>query len=192
MADALPDNVHWFSNNVRCDHPRVTAIPIGCTFNTEREKAILSAMEAGRPAQQNLMYVNFTEDIPRAPNPRHGLYSLFDKPWATQVGGSTLTGVSPTQFYHDIASHPYVLSPHGAGPDCHRHWEAMLLGSIPIVLRDKANDILEGLPALRVNDWSHLTLDLLLRLLPEMQERMGNREELFMPYWEKMIRSTSC
>ena len=192
MADKLPKGIHWYANNVRCDHPRVTALPIGCKYEAIREQILISAMHQPRPVQRNLMYMCFTQQIPRTPNPRQGLYDIFNKPWITSEGGDKTNPVPFAEFYHGIQSHPYVLSPHGAGPDCHRHWEAMLLGSIPIVLVDKANELLDDMPALRVNSWDHVTEDLLIRSLPEMQDRQRHREKLFMPYWERVIRRVPC
>jgi hypothetical protein len=37
--------------------------------------------------------------------------------------------------YRDWANHKYTVNPRGQQKDCHRFWEAMYLGSVPIVLR---------------------------------------------------------
>ena len=50
----------------------------------------------------------------------------------------------------------FVLSPLGAGFDCHRTWEALLLGCIPIVKAAKINDLFEGLPVITVHDWNEI------------------------------------
>jgi len=189
MANQLPDKVHWFSNNVMCDHPRVTALPIGCVYNMEREAVLLSEMSIS-PQRDKLLYVNFTQAIPRDPNPRVGLYAKFR--WGTVKGGSGFASVAAAEFYRDLHTHHYCLSPHGAGPDCHRHWEAMLLGCIPIVLACKANEILDDLPALRVASWDHVTRDCLERILPELTNRPYDRSKLYLGYWEALIRSKLC
>lgn len=186
MADKLPDNITWYSNNVGCDHPRVKAIPIGCVYNIEREKILLGCQKV-RLKRDKLLYINFTRHIQRDPNPRKGLYEFF--PWATRKGGAGYDSVTAVEFYTDLQSHYYCLSPHGAGPDCHRTWEAMLLGCIPIVLACKENEILEGMPALRVSDWSHVTEDTLISILPEYQARFtqANIRKLYFDYWKDEI-----
>jgi hypothetical protein len=48
----------------------------------------------------------------------------------------TDTMISPKNYRKLLSSSKYVLSPPGNGPDCHRTWEALYLGAIPIVKRD--------------------------------------------------------
>jgi hypothetical protein len=51
----------------------------------------------------------------------------------------------------------FVPSPAGNGPDCHRTWEAIYLGAVPVVLKsDFCGD--EKWPILVVHDWSELLL----------------------------------
>lgn len=38
-----------------------------------------------------------------------------------------------TQFFTDLGNSRFVVSPPGNGIDCHRTWEALALGAIPIV-----------------------------------------------------------
>jgi hypothetical protein len=50
----------------------------------------------------------------------------------------------------------FVLSPPGNGPDCHRTWEAIYSGAIPIVKRDFWPFKTLSLPVLVVNDWNEV------------------------------------
>jgi hypothetical protein len=43
------------------------------------------------------------------------------------------TFVSPREYRNLVSNSKFVLSPPGNGPDCHRTWEAIYLGAIPIV-----------------------------------------------------------
>lgn len=171
---------------------RLEAIPIGFAFKREHQEICLKLRKEGRPAQRNLMYMSFLRDIPRNPNPREGLYEMFGgEPWVTCEGG-TLDNYIPVQdFYKNIQRHAYVLSPAGAGLDCHRHWEAIALGSIPIVLRSKAVELLEDMPCLIVGDWSEVTENRLLAELGGLQERFSwdSMQKLDMRYWRERIHS---
>lgn len=193
MAAKLPTNVKgWFSTNVMTYNPRVKAIPIGFIFNWERTNTILEFMKKERPAQQNLMYLNFFRALPRVPNPREGLYELFGRcRWATCEGGNAINRIPPYKFYEQIMYHPYVLSPPGAGPDCHRHWEAIALGSVPIVLHSRATDILMDMPCLQVDDWSEVTKERLVDELPALQRRFSwsSMEKLDFDFWKKEIET---
>ena len=50
----------------------------------------------------------------------------------------------------------FILSPQGAGLDCHRTWEAMICGLIPIVKTSSIDELFEDLPVLIVKDWSDI------------------------------------
>jgi len=191
MLRVLPPNVRrWYSNNVRTRSPLVRAVPIGIRTSVEGEALLRAAMDQGRPDQKGLLYLCFSKKIPGGPtpNPRRGLYEKFeDLEWVTAEGGGE--PVPMEQFYEGIASHPYVLSPPGAGPDCHRHWESILLGSIPVVLRSpEVEAVLEGFPCLMVRRWDEVTEERLLEELPGLQERFAlPMESLWFEYWESLI-----
>jgi hypothetical protein len=74
--------------------------------------------------------------------------------------------------YELVASSHFVLSPRGNGLDCFRTWEALSLGTIPIVKRSGPFDeIYKGLPVLLVGRWEDVTLELLERTLQEWRHR---------------------
>lgn len=52
------------------------------------------------------------------------------------------------------AKHRFIVSPHGGGLDCHRTWEALLLGSIPVVKTSSLDALYKDLPVVVVNDWN--------------------------------------
>jgi hypothetical protein len=60
-----------------------------------------------------------------------------------------------------MTEYTFVLSPFGNGLDCHRTWEALLCGCIPIVRTNVFNELFEGLPVLIVENWKDITLSLL-------------------------------
>jgi hypothetical protein len=88
-----------------------------------------------------------------------------------------------------MLSHPFVLSPPGAGPDCHRHWESILLGSIPIVLRSPVTKILEKLPCLQVDCWDEVTEERLIEELPRLRGlfKSPQMEICWFDYWKEKI-----
>jgi len=81
----------------------------------------------------------------------------------------------------------FVLSPHGAGLDCHRTWEALLLGCIPIVKRAKINDLFSDLPVITVEDWSQINSSFLTHASKELELKNINREKLLMRYWRAQL-----
>ncbi len=192
MVNELPPNVRmWFSNDTSANHPRVTGVPIGLRTSPEGESLMRKMMDKGRLPERNLVYMNFWRKIARRhkmPNPRRGLYEMFqDKEWITTEGGEAHVPID--HFYEQLVSHPYILSPPGAGPDCHRHWEAILLGSIPIVLKSAVTKILDGLPCFQVNNWDEVTEEILKEELPHLQALFASpkMEICWFDYWQQKI-----
>ena len=65
----------------------------------------------------------------------------------------TTNFISLNQYRELVANSKYILSPPGSGTDCHRTWEAIYLGAIPIVLRSSWGFPEGELPVLIVDDW---------------------------------------
>lgn len=100
------------------------------------------------------------------------------------------------QYLPEMATFKFVLSPHGAGFDCYRTWEALMLGCIPVVKKSCLDGLYEGLPVLIVDDWSEATKEFLEQKYVEMAQKMVRNEycleKLTIDYWAKVIvdRST--
>ena len=80
-------------------------------------------------------------------------------------------------------SYSFVLSPHGNGLDCHRTWEALVLGCIPIVKKSEIDALYEDLPVLIVNNWSDLNQDLLNNTIEQFKNKTFNYNKLSLKYW---------
>ena len=95
-------------------------------------------------------------------------------------------------YLADMGSHKFVASPEGNGADCHRTWEALMLGCIPIVKRTyMGRDLYGGLPVLYVTDWSEITSELLQSEWEKYVEAPPGTlewERLFAPYWVEHIK----
>lgn len=66
--------------------------------------------------------------------------------------------LTPRKFRKLLARSKYVLSPPGNGMDCHRTWEALYFGAIPILLDASWPFGKFELPVLTVKSWEELTL----------------------------------
>ena len=65
---------------------------------------------------------------------------------------------TPAKYRSLVARSKFVISPPGNGADCHRTWEAIYLGAVPIVLREYWGYEHWKLPVLIVDNWSEATL----------------------------------
>jgi hypothetical protein len=88
-----------------------------------------------------------------------------------------------------MIQYAFVLSPFGIGMDCHRTWEALCLGCIPIVCAPHFNNLFEDLPVLIVSNWSEITQDLLQDTLNKFSNKSFKYEKLSLQYWQNKIRN---
>ena len=86
--------------------------------------------------------------------------------------------VTRAQSHATQVKYAFVVSPYGGGPDCHRTWEALALGCIPIIKSCKMDPLFEGLPVLLVRRWSDVTQDLLDKTIEEFIFELGNSFEI--------------
>ena len=66
--------------------------------------------------------------------------------------------VPPGEFIKTMGAHSFVLCPRGQGHDSFRIFEALMMGSIPIIMNHVFADAYAGLPVVRVDSWTDITL----------------------------------
>jgi hypothetical protein len=96
-----------------------------------------------------------------------------------------ISGLKRTAMWKEMVNYAFVLSPKGNGMDCHRTWEALCLGCIPIV--SFSYSVFEDLPVL-VAEWDQVTQELLDKTLEEFQTRTFNYDKLTLAYWKNKIK----
>ena len=89
---------------------------------------------------------------------------------------------------HAFLRHRFVVSPHGHGRTDFRAFEALAAGAVPIVDYYPEHDqLFDGLPVVRVSDWSTVTPEFLEREWKRLQagSRAGTVQwtKAFLPYW---------
>lgn len=203
----LIDNRHlrkWFCQNTPVqDHSKIVQLPIGLDYHTvatnpqhkwimngegstpaEQEKVLESIRSAAAPFHERLpkVFVNF------------GAFDKFgDRRSAIMTIPTdlmTLRNQAPrTLVWKFIAKHAFVLSPFGNGMDCHRTWEALILGAIPIVRGRQFDAMFADLPVLIVDSWEDVTELKLATTIEEFKKRKFNYRKLELSYWTEQFCS---
>jgi hypothetical protein len=92
-----------------------------------------------------------------------------------------------------MSKYAFVLSPFGIGMDCHRTWEALCLGCIPIVKTSSIDNLYNDLPVLIVKEWKVITIELLNDTISTFKAKIENNEfnieKLNLSYWLQLINS---
>ncbi len=91
------------------------------------------------------------------------------------------------KYMKQMSEFKFALSPRGYGPDCYRNWEALLVGSIPIVRSSQLDSLYADLPILIIDEWTCLTKEFLEEKYKEITSRKWSIEKLFVAYWARKI-----
>lgn len=94
-------------------------------------------------------------------------------------------GISKNIFNNLTASVPFVVCVHGGGIDpSPKAWEAILLGTIPILQHSTLDDAYEQLPVLYVNHWD----ELFEGDVNAIRKRLSTILEILSPYYDNEIK----
>jgi len=204
-----PNLVHWFSQNLVCSHPKMSVIPIGLDYHTITEREYFGE-PVTLPAEQEAQLINtrkksfpFWERTNKCYSNFHFLMNTkygLDRKQAIQQISKEIVYYEPQPVKRSIswkrqANFAFVLSPHGNGYDCHRLWEALVLGCIPIVKTSAIDDLYKDLPVLIVKEWSNVTKELLENTIETFKTKHKanefNYDKLTLKYWVDKISTFS-
>jgi hypothetical protein len=154
---AHPMLVAWYSQNVDGSDPDIIQYPIGMDFHTLRAwmtgprlVAILKRLGDAAPHASARPLRVFSDLSINPTEARREAHAAIDGCEHVDVATSK---VSQVNIWRRYASYPFVMSAHGNGLDCHRTWEALCLGCIPIVKTSSLDPLYAGLPVAIVDDW---------------------------------------
>jgi hypothetical protein len=191
--------IHWFTQNCTLNHPKVTPIPIGMDYHTfsryqnciTQEKVLNEVKNQSKSFFERipLCYGNFHFNM------ENKYYTSERKNCVNEVPNNLVfyepNMVNRVETWINQCKFAFVLSPAGGGIDCHRTWEAILLGCIPIVKRFNVphDKVYDDLPILVVNNWSDISEILLKNTIQDFKTKIFNYDKLKLSYWTKLFNS---
>lgn len=206
---------HWFAQNCIIDHPKITRIPIGLDYHTLmptrkqtfswsppekhpwgikqdpilQEKQLIDLKTASLPfwKREVKAYANFQFLMTTR-------YGKIDRIECFNTVPNQLVYYEPYKCTRDICwknmiEYAFVLSPQGNGIDCHRTWEALCLGCIPIIKSSGLDPLFENLPVWIVHSWTEVTEENMTQKINEFRERTFGYDRLTLNYWRNCISS---
>ena len=148
-----PSLIHWYAQNPLIDHHKLTAIPIGIANQQWKWGSVaeLKSAMATKVEKNKLAYASYS--------------------FATNSGERTVCAhetklpPEPTVGFEQhllrMKRSYFVIAPRGYGADCHRTWEALYVGAVPITTAVSLKKHFGHLPIIFINDWSeYRNLDL--------------------------------
>lgn len=195
--------IEWFAQNLATQNEVLRAIPIGQDYHTVWERPGIWGLGPSSPiAQEHLLIETFRQapDIknryPRAYCNWHFELNRGDRRECLSRAEQQACFYEPARLPRQAswarqAEFMFVLSPSGVGFDCHRTWEALSLGCIPIVKKNRISKLFEGLPVILVDDWCEVTATNLQRFYDELCQKKFDMSSLFLTHWVQKFRNNN-
>ncbi len=153
-----------FVENLDCTLPKTVPIPIGINTQVACNSEYYLRHE-NINIEKSIKFTNF--NIKRCTSiqwaERHYLDKLCRKFWSENYA-KTRESLSHESYLKVLSEHMFTVCAHGGGLDVNpKLWEALLVGTIPIIRKNKPyTDIYKDLdfPVVIVEDWSNKTITL--------------------------------
>jgi len=186
-----PMLIKWYSQNCIEPSEKLKQLPIGLDFHTLARGAYSWGPQQSLESQQQDISVLKSFNVAKASK----CYANFQFLMSTRYAGDRYQAIQEIPrnlvFYEpkkttrinswkNMIQYKYVISPHGNGLDCHRTWEALYLGCIPILKTSPLDPMFAGLPVLIVQKWSDVSQSLLDNFVPDFSQM----EKLSLSYWK--------
>jgi hypothetical protein len=177
--------IAWFSIHA-CErtHPKFYPMPIGLFQPREHFTNRVTLSELFKRLREKpktkLVYSNYSDRLGKKPDRADLDAVIQNKSWVTFGPAQPLPFVD---YMKEMSECKFALSPKGRGIDCYRTWEALIVGTIPIVKSSQLNDLYKGLPVLIINDWRELSEEFLNEKYKEIASKKYDISPLFCEYW---------
>lgn len=156
-------------------------------YATEQERELMNFKNSSRPfwERQVKAYANFQFMM-------WTRYGKIDRKEALEKVPKDLVFYEPFKATRDVCwrnmiQYAFVISPHGNGLDCHRTWEALCLGCIPIIKTSGLDPLFDDLPVWIVQDWTDITIDSMKQKIEEFRNNTFKYEKLTLAYWRNIL-----
>ena len=176
----------WYAQNLTAQHPKLFRLPIGLDYHTMWERPGAWGISAVSAISQENGLLNTLAGSPEF-NQR---YVAAYCNWRAVAGwGDRLEcyeKIDRSVCLFETNSVPrnstwlrqsecmFVLSPEGIGMDCHRTWEAILLGCIPIIKKNAISTLFTDLPVLIVEEWEDVNKNTIVDYTSSLNRTYAN------------------
>jgi len=149
-----PNLLKWYGQNIMTHHPKLVSIPIGLGNEIwdHGDEKVFSEVICQNIIKERLIYVNFDVNT----NRHERKYCLSE---LNQKGLEMGEKLPFKQYLQEVSKSYFVVSPNGNGVDCHKTWESLYLGTIPVVTKSINIDFYKDYPIIKIDDWSKFNPD---------------------------------
>ena len=184
-----PKLISLFCQNASINHDKIVCLPIGIANSMwphGNTKLISDLSKQNSSSKEFKIMVNFRPDTYK-PHRSDVLKIIFDnlKSHSRLVQTNSPTVLSLKNSQSSI----FTACPRGNGPDTHRLWEALYMGSIPIVDDIVNSRYFDDLPLIYVKDWNKIDLKFLKKEFNKIKSKRFNYNKLKLSFWKSKLNS---
>lgn len=179
--------------DLKQEHLKIKPIPLGIDYHShsnklspiEQEQKLISIYKNSVPFEKRLdqCYSFFQfQMFNRHNNDRFVAKDVLDK---VNFNVYQDKKKQREETWKNMVKYKWIISPHGNGLDCHRTYEAIALGCIPVVKSSTLDIMYKDMPIIILNDWNEISLELLKSKTKEALKK--SKETITLDYWIKKI-----
>lgn len=180
--------IKWFAMNNQLNYSDIISLPLGVenSYGCEKGSSIIIddfLKEYNNKVKKDFK-VYFNCNIMNNVGERMNCYNSLckNKYFYSQ------SNLRFSEYIHQVNKSFFVASPEGNGTDCHRTWEALYMGSIPIVKNHNIFKDCKELPILFIDSWKQITEKFLEEKYEYFNNTSFNLEKLNINYWFDIIK----
>ena len=175
--------IKWYGQNMIPNYEinKMIGIPIGLENSQWKGYDHNICKKYKNSIKENLLYFNFSlnTNTERASIEnslyKNGFTKNESKDWENYI--------------KELSKYKFAVSPEGNGIDCHRVWECIYVGCIPIIKKNSIMfEFFKDLPILWVQDFKCITNEFLIQEYNLFKDKNFNIEKITMKYWYASIR----
>ena len=183
----------WFALNVDFDDPNLIPLPLGVANEYSYKKNIVMSSNNNKlkistyQKDKLTVYLNF--NVTTNYLERQWIKDFFDNKKWVEIEDNL---IEIEEYRKKVIDSTFVMCPPGNGTETHRMWEALFLGSIPIVKNHITYKNIQDLPVFFVDDFKEVSEDSLNKFLKSLTQKPDlNLDKLSILYWHQEIQNKS-
>ncbi len=191
--------VHWYTQNLNIDNFKISGLPHGLDYHTIFERRKGWANFKCSPSYQEKQLVLTLNNSSVFDKRKEKIFNnwhfslnhgnrkeLFDK---INKKDNFFLNKKINRFlnWKEQSEYKFIFCPSGKGIDDPRIYESIILGNVPIRLRDNILKFHEDMPIIYIDKIEDLNLELVNSKFHNIQKNKFNFEKLFLDYWKNKI-----
>ena len=172
--------IKWYGQNMRIISDKTLPIPLGLENQFWKRTNLLTIKKNYSNSKDKLLYLNFSLSTNQN---RSKIMNIL-----LHNGFKKNNKLDWDSYIEDLSRYKFCISPMGNGIDCHRTWECLYLGVIPIVEKSPHMSYFHDLPILFVDNYEIITTEYLNQIYKNFQQKKFNMDKLSISYWNRKIR----